>query len=83
MTPKALAMRSPVNDNQSVSVSVRKIENGYVTSRSLTDSGSYEHKEVFSKDRPDLTVGQDTMRSDNGPDSGMMKAAVAKLNSRR
>ena len=49
-------MAKPIapDENESYSVDVRKIENGYVTRTSVYGSGDYKSTEVFSATKPDL-----------------------------
>lgn len=50
------SISSPANQDQSVSVSVRKIENGYVVCRSEDGPQGYSYRESFSASRPTLEV---------------------------
>jgi hypothetical protein len=43
--------------HESRSVSVRKIDNGYITSESTCKGGDYKSTERFSSDAPDIGTG--------------------------
>lgn len=58
----------PVQKNESLSRSTRKISNGYLTCESSTKDGLYEHSETFSPEPPG------SMSDDAGEDSPMAKA---------
>lgn len=52
-TPKAVSMP----DHQHASVSVRKIDNGYIISRSHDGpKGEYKHTETFTAKRPKISI---------------------------
>ncbi len=59
--------------NESVSIDVRSIDNGYVTRRSQYGDGTYSSTESYSKEKPSLA---------EMPTSNSMKAAVDYLNKR-
>lgn len=44
-------------ENESVTVSVRKIENGYVKTTSRSEGGSYTCNEEFSETKPEVSIG--------------------------
>lgn len=48
---------SPEGKHESVSVSTRKIDNGYIVSRSRSTDDSYECSETYSATKPNLEVG--------------------------
>lgn len=51
-------LNSPIQSGpKEVRVSVRKIENGYVTEKCWDDKKGYHREEVFSEDPPDLSKG--------------------------
>lgn len=53
----------PVSEGHYASVSVRKIDNGYITSRTSNHGQNYVSTETFSENQPDLDGGI------HGPDS--------------
>lgn len=63
---------------ESVSVSSRKIDNGYVVSRSRSTNSTYECSETFQKDKPELVLDQSRSAPQPGnnpsPDGSMRKA---------
>lgn len=68
-TLAAMPIGPDCDEHSSVSVSCRKIDNGFIVSRSECRNGEYKHSEEFSKDKPDLevrgersNVGRETMR---------------------
>lgn len=70
----------PMSDNESMSVSVRKIDNGYVVSRSRSTGDSYECTEEYTAVKPTLAADGGGATS-VGPSS--MKRAVDILNGKR
>lgn len=60
-----------MDENETLSVSVRKIDNGYVKTTSRYGGDRYESREEFSRDRP--KIDQPTERA-----SGMAKAGACK-----
>lgn len=66
------------SENTSVSVSARKIDNGYIVTRSRSDSRGYSCKEEYSATAPDLGVEPEESRE--SPDRGSsLKAAIAAI----
>lgn len=50
---------APVSSNQSVSVDVRKIDNGYIVRKSTyDDKGNYKSSERFSATKPTVGITQ-------------------------
>lgn len=66
--------------NESVSVSSRKIDNGYVVSTSRSTDDGYTCTETFSTERPQLSTGVDPGVERGAGPSGSMKRAVDFLN---
>lgn len=58
----------PVQKNESMSLSIRKISNGYITSEHSSKDGLYESSETFSHEPPG------SMSDDAGADSPLAKA---------
>lgn len=52
----AKAKSVPMPMSESVSVSVRKIDNGYIVSRSRSDAKGYSCTETFSPTKPRLDL---------------------------
>ncbi len=50
------ALASPMVDRQYASVSVRKIDNGFIISESHEGPKGYSHKERFSPTKPTITM---------------------------
>lgn len=75
-------MAPPVRDNsdqhESVSVSTRKIDNGYVVCKSESRDGEYKYSESFQETRPNLMEDRSTNANPDG--SGAMSAAVKFMN---
>lgn len=55
--PEALSAGAPSNAQQSISI--RKIDNGYVTSMSGYRGDKYFQRESFSKAKPKVVIGGD------------------------
>lgn len=76
----------PVGDNDgpsSVSVSVRKIANGYVSTHSREQDGNYSYKEEFHEKKPrieELVGGGDKIESGMNESVNHLKAAVGLMN---
>lgn len=77
-TAAVAAMPGTGQDTQSMSVDVRKIENGYVTRTSTYGSDSYESRERFTKEAPKLRDPMDTRRGSHN--SGSLRGAIGLLN---
>ena len=45
-------MRAPGNSEESVSTTIRKIDNGYIIRRSRSTDTDYESSEAYSRERP-------------------------------
>lgn len=54
-----------IEPNDNVSVSVRKIDNGYIVAKSCYGNGEYHSSETFTKDKPkvELEVGEPEARA--------------------
>jgi hypothetical protein len=63
---------SPNDGNESCSVNVRKIDNGYIVSESRCKGSEYSHSEKFSKTKPDLDAA--TRRETNAGREGLRDA---------
>jgi hypothetical protein len=62
-----------LDQREDFNCSVRRIDNGYILSKSHSDGNTYHHSEEFHKDRPDLgMVGPDRI----GPGNEQMRDAV-------
>lgn len=78
MSSKA-SISGPIGSGDSISASVRRIDNGYITRRSrYSDGGAYEESETYSADKPVLEVEKSA--SDVNPGAEMMAKAKAALN---
>lgn len=60
------------DNDETVSVSVRRISNGYVKSTSRYGAGNYECSEEFSEDKPSLSPVQEN----RGSGAGNFRGAV-------
>lgn len=69
----------PDAENESVSLSVRKISNGYLVSESHSKGSDYTYSENFSPTKPNLAVPSAQAETPRRTDS--MARAVAMLNS--
>lgn len=49
-----------VEPNEHASVSVRQIDNGFITSRSSYSGGEYKTSETFSKEKPKISLNAST-----------------------
>jgi len=58
--------------NESCSVNVRKIDNGYIVSESRCKGNEYSHSETFSRTKPDLDAA--TRRETNAGREGLRDA---------
>lgn len=74
------ALPSTSDERVSVSVSSRRIENGYVVSRSEDGPDGYRYSETFQAEKPALSLSgpADEVRTNVG--SGGMRRAVDFLN---
>lgn len=72
---RATVTSMPMSDGEHMSVSVRKIFNGYIKSTSKSSGDQYTHEEEFSPTPP--TLGKEPPKS---TDSGMMAKAIECLN---
>ena len=66
---------SPMNRDESVSVSVRRIDNGYLLRKSRSSDGAYSESETFSKERPMLDADSAPKMAPN-PGQEVMRAAI-------
>lgn len=68
----AAIVAEPLGSEQSMSVSVRKIDNGYVTRTSHCDprTGAYNSAETFSKNPPRIIPARVDGRQSPSPDQG-------------
>lgn len=48
----AIQSSPPIGINKSVNVKIRKIDNGFIISKSVCDGNNYSHSEVFSEKEP-------------------------------
>jgi hypothetical protein len=64
------------SDNDSCSVSVRKIDNGYIVSESRCKGNEYSHSEKFSKTKPDIDAAT---RRETNPGRETMRGAMQEL----
>ena len=72
-----MSVAGPSTGEGSVSVSTRKIDNGYVTDISRTNAqGAYEHTETFHKQRPGVAI---ELNEGPEPTGNSMKRAVEAL----
>ena len=63
---KSMAVPVPSGDHSSVSVDVRKIENGYIVRKSsYGEGGKYSSSECFSSEKPKFEV-RDAKGADRG-----------------
>lgn len=53
--------------NESISVSTRKIDNGYIVSRSRSSDDSYECSESYSPTKPDISLTGKAKAQAEGP----------------
>lgn len=72
-------LNGPDSENESISISVEKIDNGYITTESRWDGKNYESNRVFSEVKPKL--GTSTAKP--VAKSNSMARAVAVLNKGR
>ena len=78
MPPRGVPLQGPARDAGSVSVSVRRIDNGYVTTRSEVNArGDCRVSESFTEARPNVSVDVSTPRI-----GGTMKRAISALKPR-
>lgn len=68
-----------IDRDESQSVSVRKIDNGWLETRSRSDGSRYESSERFHAERPDLSAPASEPKA---PPSAL-KAAITALNGKR
>lgn len=61
------AICAPISDNQSLNISVEKIENGYVTRKSHYNDGNYRSCSTFTTEKPNLASNNYDRSS---PDTG-------------
>lgn len=71
-----IAESAPRADSMHHSVSVRKIDNGYVRSVSKSGPAGYESSETFHRKHPGLGVGT-PMRDSAGSHGGTLRDAIA------
>lgn len=79
--PKGNRAESP-SENESVSISARKIANGYVVCTSASGPGGYNYKEEYSETKPNIGV-DGRSRVDALPQTSSLKRAVESLNRRK
>lgn len=72
-------INGPDSENESVSVNVRKIDNGYVISESRCKGSDYTYNERFTAEKPDIASPVPKPMAPSAPDS--MAKAVSLLNS--
>lgn len=58
MRKRSPEMASPMSDSAHHSVSVRKIDNGYVRSTSRSGPDGHEHRETYHRKHPGLGNGR-------------------------
>lgn len=81
MARKGYSQPQDLGENQSVSISSRKIEGGYLISRSKSGPEGYECKESFTPTAPDL--GVEAQENSGRPDSGnSLRSAIKSLKGR-
>lgn len=56
------AMGGSLGNGDSLSVDVRKIDNGYITRSSSYKNDEYHSRESYSPDKPDFSVQSDTQQ---------------------
>jgi hypothetical protein len=70
-------LSGPIGAGDSVSASVRRIDNGYITRRSrYSEGGAYEESEIYSADKPVLEVEKSIANANPGAEA-MAKAKAA------
>lgn len=73
----------PMREGEDHSVSVRKIDNGYVIrTSSCGNDGNYQSSEVFSKEMPEIRPPAVINRQTNGNGGSSLSSAVKALKSR-
>lgn len=78
-----IGIPAPRREGESVTTSIRKIENGYITSMSRSSpDGGYSHTEEYSKERPMLNNTSDGARDDIAEPNSLQRA-ITKLGSFR
>ena len=65
--------KMPEKENESCSVDVRRIDNGYVVRESHYKDGSYSSKETFSSEKP-VIENMGTGKEEQTPDSSLRDA---------
>lgn len=77
-----LQMPIPSSESQTISTSVRKIDNGYLVNTTRYGDGSYQSNERYSAERPVIVDSFDVAEGASPDSSNSMARAKAYLQSR-